>query len=99
MQKSASPRRKRVRVLAAFGTLTATLVPAGALLAGVTPAQAANFANQPDTQVAVFMVPLTILVLALLFEVARFLRRQPLPVPAPTRPPRPTSWADKDSRR
>ncbi|KKB86604.1 hypothetical protein VW29_01470 [Devosia limi DSM 17137] len=66
---------------------TATLVigASAALLTGVTPATAANLANQPDAQIAVFMVPLTILVLAMLYEVARFALRGNLPVEAPLR--------------
>ena len=58
---------------------------AAALMTGVTPAMAANLASQPDTQIAVFMVPLTILVLAVLFEVTRFALRGNLPVEAPAR--------------
>jgi cytochrome b561 len=81
--------------MAVLGSLGATAVAASALVAGVTPAQAANFANQPDTQIAVFMVPLTLLVLVLLFEVARFAWRGTLPAQAPTPAPRPTNWAQK----
>ncbi|MGV8856426.1 MAG: hypothetical protein ACOH2L_17495 [Devosia sp.] len=50
-----------------------------ALLAGVAPANAASFASLPDAQIAAFMVPLTLLVLALLVEVARFALRGTLP--------------------
>jgi hypothetical protein len=59
---------------------------AAALAAGVTPATAANLASQPDTQIAVFMVPLTILVVAVLYEVARIVLRGKLPEEAA--PPR-----------
>lgn len=52
---------------------------------------AANVVSQPDAQVAVFMVPLTLLVLVMLFEVARFARRGKLPVHAPARR-RPLRW-------
>lgn len=93
MHSSTSPRRKSFRLLALLGLLGAVLAPVIALAVGVTPAQAANFASQPDTQVAVFMVPLTLLVLVLLFEVARFVRRGTLPAHAPTPAPRPTDWA------
>ena len=58
---------------------------AAALIAGVTPASAASLAQKVDTQVAVFMVPLTILVLAILFEVARIALRGNIPVEAPLR--------------
>ncbi|ODT68361.1 MAG: hypothetical protein ABS75_20815 [Pelagibacterium sp. SCN 63-23] len=64
-----------------------------ALIAGVTPARAANIASQPDTQVAVFMVPLTLLVLALLFEAARFARRGKLPAQIADSPARPLRWS------
>jgi cytochrome b561 len=79
--------------MAAFGATGSVLVAAGALIAGVSPAQAANFASQPDTQVAVFMVPLTLLLLVLLFEVARFVWRGTMPTRAPLPAPRPTNWA------
>lgn len=93
MHKSTSPQRKSFRLMAAFGAIGATLAMAGALFVGVSPAQAAEFATQPDTQIAVFMVPLTLLVLVLLFEVARFAWRGALPAHAPARAPRPTDWA------
>ncbi|KKB10140.1 hypothetical protein VE26_10250 [Devosia chinhatensis] len=64
-----------------------------ALFAGVTPARAANLASQPDTQVAIFMVPLTLLLLVLLFEAARFVRRGTLPAQISERPARSLRWA------
>lgn len=76
-----------------LGALGAALTTATVLLAGVSPAQAANLASQPDMQVAVFMVPLTLLVLVLLFEVARFVWRGPLPASRPVPAPRPRDWA------
>lgn len=91
MHKSASSRRKKIGFFAAFGLLTAAAIPA-ALISGVTPAQAANLAHQPDTQVAVFMVPLTLLVLVLLFEAARFVRRGKLPAQLADLPARPLQW-------
>jgi hypothetical protein len=92
MHKSTSPKRKSFRLMAILGTFGSVLIATGALIAGVSPAQAANFASQPDTQIAVFMVPLTLLLLVLLFEVARFVWRGTLPAQAPARPPRPTAW-------
>ena len=53
------------------------------MMAGVTPAAAANLAHQPDAQIAVFMVPLTILVLVMLFEVARMVLRGNVPAEHP----------------
>lgn len=82
MHISTSPKRKSFTVLAVLGTISLLLAAAVALFAGVTPAQAANIASQADTQVAVFMVPLTLLVLVMLFEVARFARRGKIPVQA-----------------
>lgn len=92
MHISVSPRRKKIGLLALFGTLAAAIAVV-ALIAGVTPARAANIASQPDTQVAVFMVPLTLLVLALLFEAARFARRGKLPARIADRPARPLRWS------
>ncbi|SFC88229.1 hypothetical protein [Devosia psychrophila] len=85
MHKSTSPKRKSFRRVAIATTALVTGGAAAALMAGVTPATAANLASQPDTQIAVFMVPLTILVLAVMFEVARFALRGNLPVDAPAR--------------
>lgn len=83
--------------MALVGALGA-LAAGGALIAGVSPAQAANFANQPDTQIAVFMVPLTLLVLVLLFEVARFAWRGTLPAQRPVRAQRRTQWSPPRGR-
>lgn len=83
MQQSTSPKRKSFKRIA---IATATLIVGGgatALMTGVTPAMAANLATQPDTQIAVFMIPLTILVLAVMFEVARIALRGTLPAEAP----------------
>lgn len=85
MHISTSPKRKSFTLLAVLGTFTLALAAAVALIAGVSPAQAANIASQADTQVAVFMVPLTLLVLVLLFEVARFARRGAIPAQAQPR--------------
>ena len=90
MHKSTS-RRKGFRLAALFGAVTAALSGIMALIAGVTPAWAANVASQPDTQVAVFMVPVTLLVLILLYEVGRFVVRGNLPADAPVRAPRRTA--------
>jgi hypothetical protein len=85
MQSSTSPRRKSFRIIAGVGTLLATIGATVALIGSVGPAQAANIASQADTQVAVFMLPLTLLVMVLLFEVVRFVVRHPLPAHAPAR--------------
>lgn len=83
MHKSTSPKRKSFKRFAIVSAALVTTGSAAALMAGVTPATAANLANQPDTQIAVFMVPLTILVLAVMYEVARIALRGSLPVEAP----------------
>jgi len=81
MQTSTSPRRKSLGFKVALASGLATLATVtGAFLAGVTPALAADLAAQPDAQVAAFMVPLTLLILALLFEVGRFTMRNHIPV-------------------
>jgi hypothetical protein len=83
MHKSTSGKRKTFRLYAAISTAMVALAATLALMAGVTPATAANLASQPDTQIAVFMVPLTVLVAAIMFEVARFALRGNLPATAP----------------
>lgn len=80
MHKSTSPQRKSFRLYAFVSTLLLGVGAAAALMAGITPASAASLAQNADTQVAVFMVPLTLLVLAMLFEVARIAVRGNLPV-------------------
>ncbi|WP_297112444.1 hypothetical protein [uncultured Devosia sp.] len=98
MHLSTSPRRKSFRLAALFGAIGSTVAIAAALLIGVAPAQAANFAAQPDTQIAVFMVPLTLLVLVLLFEVARFVWRGPLPAQPPARLTRRPDWSSAEGK-
>lgn len=89
MHKTTSSQRKSFKLVALFGTLFAALGSAAALIATVSPAQAANFASQADIQVAVFMVPLTLLLLVMLFEVTRFIMRGQVPAQAqPVRPRR-----------
>ncbi|HTN63820.1 MAG TPA: hypothetical protein VL147_20075 [Devosia sp.] len=89
MHKSSSSKRKRVRLYALATTTLVGLGAAAALVAGITPATAANLAQNTDTQIAVFMVPLTLLVLAVLYEAVRISMRGTLPVePTPRRPSR-----------
>ena len=85
MHKSTSPKRKSFRLYAIVSTALVAVGSVAALMAGVSPATAANLATQPDTQIAVFMVPLTILVIAILFEAARIAFRGALPAEAPLR--------------
>ncbi len=85
MHKSTSTGRKSFRPYALASALLVFLASTGALIAGVTPATAAQLASQPDAQVAVFMVPLTILVAAILLEVCRTAWRGNIPAEAPAR--------------
>lgn len=97
MQAPQSPRRKRVRLAVAVGsTLSGLVIASAALLGGVTPAMAANIASQPDTQIAVFMIPLTLLLLVLLFEAARFIWRGRIPVETPAKRSLQTHWQRGD---
>jgi hypothetical protein len=93
MHKSTSTRRKSFRLYAIASTAIVALGSVSALIVGVTPATAANLASQPDTQIAVFMVPLTILVIAILFEVARVALRGALPADAPRRRQALPNWS------
>ena len=85
MHKSTSSKRKSFRLYAIVSTVAVTAGSMAALIAGVTPATAANLATQVDTQIAVFMIPLTLLVLAILFEAARIAMRGALPAEAAPR--------------
>lgn len=93
MHKSTSTKRKSFRLYAIASTVLAAAGSVAALVAGVSPATAANLATQPDTQIAVFMVPLTILVIAILFEAARIVFRGALPSEAPVRRPARQHWS------
>ena len=88
MHKSTSPKRKSFNFYTIASALLVTGGGAAALMAGVSPAEAADLVKQPDAQIAVFMVPLTLLVLALLFEVTRMVLRGNVPVEAPVPSPR-----------
>lgn len=93
MHSSPSPRRKRVRLAVALGSaFSGVAVISAALLGGVTPAMAANIAIQPDTQIAVFLVPLTLLLLVMLFEAARFVWRGRIPVETPAKRSLQSHW-------
>lgn len=85
MHKSTSSRPKSFKRIAIATSALVGIGAASALLAGVSPAMAANIAAQPDTQIAVFMVPLTILVLVMLYEATRIVLRGKIPAEAPLR--------------
>ncbi len=85
MHTSSSAKRKK---FTPYAIATSALLLAGAaagLVAGVTPATAARLAQQPDTQIAVFMIPLTLLVLAVMFEVTRMVLHGAVPAELPAR--------------
>ena len=93
MQTTTSPTRKSFGRKAAIATgVTALLGGGAAALTGAVPAVAADFAAQPDTQIAVFMVPVTLLMAVMLFEVGRFAWRNRIPNSTPS-PRRPTNWS------
>lgn len=98
MHVFSSRRRSSLKIkLAGLAGAASAVGLAGAFLAGVTPALAADIAAQPDMQVAVFMVPVTILVLTMLFEVGRFVWRNRIPAFTPARRRRP-HWSEANSR-
>lgn len=92
MHTSTSNRRKSFTLVAIASSTIAIAGAIGALALGVTPTMATELAQDPDTQIAVFMVPLTILVLAMLFEVARIAFRGALPAEPPIRQPPRRPW-------
>ena len=95
MHKSTSPVRKSFKRPIAFVSILAGVGAAGAALSlGAGPALAAEFATQPDAQIAVFMVPVTLLILIMMFEVARFVWRNRIPSSAPARRRR-SHWSAK----
>ena len=83
MHKSTSAKRKIIKPYAIASAILMVAGAAAGLMAGVTPATAANLAHQPDTQIAIFMVPLTLLVLAMMFEVTRVVLRGNVPAELP----------------
>jgi hypothetical protein len=92
MHKSTSTKRKSFRLYAIASTALLGVGAAAALAAGITPATASSLAQNADTQVAVFMVPLTLLVLAVLFEVTRIAMRGALPAETTPRRPSRLNW-------
>ena len=93
MHKTTSPRQKSFKRFAIGSTVVVAVASGVALLAGVGTASAATLIAQPDAQIAIFMVPLTLLVLATMIEVARFALRGPLPDSAPARIRKPRHWS------
>ena len=94
MQEVTSPKRRSFSLYAVVSAALAIVGAIVAILAGVAPASAASLVTDPDAQVMVFMVPLTVLILVMLFEVARFaLRNVALPAETKTRRPARRYWS------
>ncbi|MCS6761117.1 MAG: hypothetical protein MO846_03370 [Candidatus Devosia symbiotica] len=85
MQENTSAKRKHFILYAGVSAGLVTIGTIAAVLGGALSANAATLATNPDTQIIVFMIPLTVLVLALMIEVARFALRGALlaQIPAP----------------
>jgi ABC-type dipeptide/oligopeptide/nickel transport system permease subunit len=95
MLKSTSTTRNSFMPYAIVTSILALVGAVAGVLAGVTPATAASLAREVDTQIAVFMVPLTLLVLAIMFEVTRMVLRGSVPAELPAaRNRRPLSVAE-----
>ncbi|MBU1306894.1 MAG: hypothetical protein KKF33_15420 [Alphaproteobacteria bacterium] len=93
MQKTTSPKRKSFKRFAIGSTVVVAVSSVAAVVAGVVPASAASIVAQPDAQIAIFMVPATLLVLATMFEVVRFSRRGPMQAGAPARARKRSHWS------
>jgi hypothetical protein len=86
MTESTSRKAKSFRILPLL-TLFTILAGAGvAIFATVAPATAASLTQRADAQIAIFVVPLAVLLFGIIFEVTRFAMRAELP----TQPPRQT---------
>jgi hypothetical protein len=72
--------------LAIASVIVAVAAAGIATFATVAPAAAASLTQDADTQIAIFVVPLALLLLAVVFEVTRFAVRNPaLPDNGPPR--------------
>lgn len=99
MQDTPSPKPRNLSRKAAIATGLAAVLGGGvAAVTGAVPAAAADLAQQPDTQIAVFMVPVTLLMAVMMFEVGRFAWRNRIPNMTPQRR-RPTNWSSGKSAR
>lgn len=85
MHKSTSEQRNSFKRHVAVNLAVGGLGVLGTVLVGAVPVNAAESAIPFNGRVAVFMVPLAMLIFAILFEVARVAWRGPLPEQAPER--------------
>jgi hypothetical protein len=84
--------------LAMAGGLFAAIALAAVALSATSPGFAARIANDPETQVAVFLIPVTMLFLLMMFEVGRFVWRDRIPAALPPRRRR-THWSEAQRER
>ena len=85
--ETTSPKRKSFRLYTALSMLVLAMAAGAGIFAGVAPAAAASLTQDTDARVAAFVVPLTLLLLAIIFEVTRFALRTSLPGETPRRRP------------
>ena len=99
MQASTTSRPKSFRraivVVAGLAALGATALS----LSGVTPAMASELAQEPEVQMAVFLVPLILLMAVMLFEATRMIWRNRIPATAPARRRRHKHWPNQGDER
>ena len=92
MHVSSAKRPFRVRFFLLAGLALVAVAGIAGLALGLAPVRLEQLAHEPDAQIAVFMVPLTLLVLAVLVEATRIVWQGKLPAPAPARRRR-SHWA------
>lgn len=85
----------RVRFLLLAGLALLIAVAIAALALGPVPADLARLAHQPDAQVAIFLVPLTLLVMGILFEAMRISWHGRLPGEVPARRRARSPWTPR----
>ena len=77
--RTTSDRSKSFNAYTVLSAFLATAGAAVAVFAGVAPAAAASLTQSVDAQIAVFLVPLVLLMATVIFEVIRFALRHGLP--------------------
>ncbi|WP_323014838.1 hypothetical protein [Devosia sp.] len=92
MHISSARRPSRIRFFLVVGLALVAVAAIAGLALTLAPVRLEQLAREPDAQIAVFMVPLTLLVLAVLAEATRIVWQGKLPAPAPARRRR-SHWA------